>query len=186
MGWKQVVDWSSTEKRNILIPSVDTMHTSMPNIGDYIGNAAVIEVIDTVNDLTGNIGDFVCYSNVSTTEVGAWQLTDVSTYSTSATGIIGIVTSNTSASTPVILLEGVIRMDGADFSPAIAQDDLLLGKPVFLSPSTIGKGNCDATEFNTLNMVRTIGHVLDFDINNTSSDEEFFLYFKPDVINLEL
>ena len=190
MAWKQVVDWSNTDKRNIIIPSTTSLTLKLPNEGDFLGTAAVIEEDSTTNDLSGDVGKFVVYTNYSaagtTYEYGKWKISDASSHSKDGRNLLGIVTSKTSADTPVILLEGIIRLDGDDFDTDVEEADFHLGAPAFLHPSTNGRATLQTSTFGVGNLIRSVGYVLDFATDNGVVDHHLYFYFKPDLITVEM
>ena len=99
----------------------------------------------------------------------------------------GIIANGTTATVPIVLLEGIMRLDGDDHfhtDPYVGGE--LEAMPIYASPLTNGKFTADSVEFAAGNVVHLMGYILGEDSNNASGEKELFIYFKPDVFYMEL
>ena len=88
----------------INLKAVDDYETDLPNLGDYEGTTAVLTRSSVSNDLTSHVGKFVNFVDTTSGE-GKWELLDASDFVTgNAYNLVGVVTSDTTASTPSVLI----------------------------------------------------------------------------------
>ena len=180
-------EWYELTNRQSLqdMPSLNNLDASLPNVGDYIGQTAHFQQNLLVNDLTANIGCLVSFHfSVSPANRGKWVLADTSSSSVNSRGLLGIVTSDTTAAAPKILLNGLIKMNG-DFvnegTTTLTELDDEHGFPIYGNPNYNGHYTTEPNStFATGNLVRQLGYVVDFDAGTASGTEEFYMLFRPD------
>tara|TARA_E500000305_G_scaffold109933_1_gene116298 strand:- start:5845 stop:6396 length:552 start_codon:yes stop_codon:yes gene_type:complete len=183
MGWQKLL---RSEEYNY--SSTLGMQSNLTSVGDAQGQIAQFANTGT-NDLSSHIGKVVSWGIASGQTYGEWTLADASGSVASGRQLLGIVTSETTSLVPKVLLEGIIRLDGANFSSlGVAEADTPshMGAPCWVNPQTLGGITHEQSDFNPGHQVRLCGYILNFDSTNATGDEYLNFYFKIDNMFVEL
>ena len=167
--------WVNANNNPAQIPRLSELSTLLSDVGDYIGQTAILSETSENNDLTNDKGYLFFFNGT------IWAGSAFGSILGKGHALHGIATSDSTADTPVVLLRGLIRIPIAAFDGNIAATDM--GNVIFGS-TTDNKHlhHTSLASFTAGNVVRPFGYIIHY----VTAEDTAVIYFNPSSTYIEL